>query len=166
MAVDPALLPYRPCVGLMILNRQGHIWVGRRVGAASQDGNWWQMPQGGIDDGELPAHAALRELSEETGMRTATILAESRTWYPYDLPSHLVGRVWGGRFRGQMQKWFALRFTGDESEINITPDNHDAEFDLWRWAPIEELSSLVVPFKRDVYDQVIGEFRHLAVPSG
>ncbi len=122
MPIDASLLPYRPCVGLMVLNQQGMVWVGRRVGSPNQKhgpGGWWQMPQGGIDPGEEPAAAALRELKEETGMQSARILRESSTWYPYDLPRDLLGRVWGGKYRGQKQKWFALRFEGADGEINI-----------------------------------------------
>ena len=165
MSIDPGLLPYRSCVELFILNREGQVWVGRRVGASGQDGlgNWWQMPQGGIDQGEEPAIAAMRELNEETGIHRARIIAESHTWYPYDLPPNLIGRVWGGRFRGQMQKWFALAFEGEDSEIDINPRSHSPEFDRWRWASVEDLPQLVVPFKRDVYDKVLDEFRSLAL---
>ena len=158
----------------MVINRAGHVWVGRRIGSPPQKalaasrgmiGGWWQMPQGGIDDGEDPAAAAMRELGEETGMRTAHILAESRGWYPYDLPPNLIGRAWGGRYRGQTQKWFLLRFTGEESEIDIYPRDHDPEFDSWRWAELDELDALIVPFKRDVYAQVVAEFRDLVSPE-
>ncbi len=162
--MDITSLPYRPCVGLMVLNAQGHIWIGRRIGARLRDGtgNWWQMPQGGIDAGEAPDAAALRELTEETGMRSAHILAESVHWHAYDLPADLIGRVWGGKYRGQTQKWFAIRFTGDEREIDIAPRDHDPEFEDWRWAPVDEVLDLIVPFKRQVYTAVIAEFRELA----
>ena len=165
MADAPKRLPYRPCVGLMVLNRQGHVWIGRRVGSPNQGqlASFWQMPQGGIDEGEVPAVAAMRELFEETSIRTATIIGESRAWYNYDLPPDLQGKIWGGRYRGQTQRWFALRFTGDDQEIDIDPDAHEREFIDWRWAALDELPSLIVPFKRDVYSKVIAEFRHLAV---
>ncbi|MBS0244803.1 MAG: RNA pyrophosphohydrolase [Proteobacteria bacterium] len=167
MSIDPNSLPYRPCVGLMVLNGRNEVWIGQRINRAGKDavGGWWQMPQGGIDEGEEPATAALRELSEETGMRSAKIIAESRHWYPYDLPPELKGRIWGGRYRGQTQKWFALRFTGPESEIDLAPPGHEPEFDQWRWAPLDDVLALIVPFKRDVYRRVIDEFRPIIFPE-
>jgi putative (di)nucleoside polyphosphate hydrolase len=163
MAKDLSKLPYRRCVGVMVMNGAGKVWLGRRVGSPNQDGDgriggWWQMPQGGIDAGEDPAAAAVRELAEETGMRTAHILAESADWYPYDLPPELIGRAWGGRYRGQTQKWFLLCFTGEDSEVDIAPAAHQQEFDSWRWAELGEVLGLIVPFKRDVYEKVLAEF--------
>lgn len=161
-------LPYRPCVGIMVLNRDGLVWAGRRIpeGNSEYDGSpqLWQMPQGGIDDGEKPLVAAIRELYEETGMKSVTLLAETRGWVNYDLPAHLIGIGLKGKYRGQTQKWFAFRFDGNESEIAINPPpgSHQAEFDAWEWKPMQELPGLIVPFKRGVYDQVIGEFAHLA----
>jgi putative (di)nucleoside polyphosphate hydrolase len=161
--MDPTQLPYRPCVGVMVLNAVGDVWIGRRTDRPDKEmpGGWWQMPQGGIDEGEDAAAAALRELREETGMHSVRLLAESREWHRYDLPPHLVGRIWGGRYRGQAQRWFAVRFLGAESEINLEPPGHEPEFDMWRWAPIDEVLSLIVPFKRDVYARIITEFEPL-----
>ena len=156
---------YRPCVGIMLLNARNEVWVGRRADIAQPEGHphWWQMPQGGIDDDEDTAAAALRELREETGVCSATILAESAQWHYYDLPPHLQGVAWGGRWCGQRQRWFAMRFTGADSEIDIGGNHgHKAEFDAWRWAPLPDLIGLIVPFKRDVYEKVVEEFRHLA----
>jgi putative (di)nucleoside polyphosphate hydrolase len=157
-------LGYRPCVGVMLLNRDGLVWIGRRADKPNPegDGQWWQMPQGGIDKGEDPRETALRELAEETSIRSATIIAEAPEWYRYDLPKQLIGKSWGGRYRGQMQKWFAARFTGDDSEINLTSPGHKPEFDQWRWERMDEILDLVVPFKRAVYEKVIDAFRHLA----
>jgi putative (di)nucleoside polyphosphate hydrolase len=120
------------------------------------------MPQGGIDPGEDIRGAALRELAEETAVTSAEVIAEARAWYHYDLPEHLIGKSWNGKYRGQRQKWFALRFTGEESEINLKPPGHKQEFDQWRWASMDDVLELIVPFKRQVYEQVIAEFRHLA----
>lgn len=154
---------YRPCVGVMLLNPQGLVWIGRRADKQNDEGegHWWQMPQGGIDSGEDSKLAALRELAEETAVTSAEVIAESRGWYSYDLPAHLIGKSWNGKYRGQTQKWFALRFLGDDSEVNLTPPGHKREFDLWRWAPMGEVLDLIVPFKRGVYERVIAEFRHL-----
>jgi putative (di)nucleoside polyphosphate hydrolase len=165
--MDPSKLPYRPCVGIMTINRSGEVWIGRRTARPGKEvaGGWWQMPQGGIDDGEDPAVAALRELAEETGMTSVRILAESRDWHPYDLPPHLLGKTWGGRYRGQTQRWFAVRFTGDEAEIDLAPEGHEPEFDDWRWAPPDDVLALIVPFKRDVYARVLAEFRPIARPE-
>ncbi|MBY3040630.1 RNA pyrophosphohydrolase [Rhizobium laguerreae] len=160
-------LPYRPCVGVMILNRDGLVWAGRRIsdGNSEDDGSpqLWQMPQGGIDKGEDPLDAAYRELYEETGIKTVTLLAEARDWINYDLPPALIGIGLRGKFRGQTQRWFAFRFDGDDSEIAINPPpgGHEPEFDAWEWKPMRQLPGLIVPFKRAVYDQVVAEFQHL-----
>ena len=160
-------LPYRPCVGIMVLNSQGLVWAGRRIkvpnGEMEGASLMWQMPQGGIDKGEDPAEASLRELYEETGMRKVTLLGEAPAWINYDLPPHLLGIAFKGKYRGQTQKWFAYRFEGDESEIAINPPpgGHIAEFDAWEWKPMDALPGLIVPFKRSVYEQVVAAFRHL-----
>jgi putative (di)nucleoside polyphosphate hydrolase len=166
--IDPDSLPYRPCVGIMVLNRDGLVWAGRRI--AEDDSEMagavklWQMPQGGIDAGEEPLPAARRELYEETGMRSVTLLAEAPRWIDYDLPREVLGVALKGRFRGQTQKWFAFRFEGDESEIAINPPpgGHTPEFDAWEWKPMAELPDLIVPFKRRSYEEVVAAFRHLA----
>lgn len=164
-------LPYRPCVGIMVLNREGLVWTGRRVAEENSeyDGSpqLWQMPQGGIDAGEVPYDAALRELYEETGMRSVSLLAEAPDWIGYDLPPALIGIGLKGRFRGQRQRWFAFRFEGDESEIAINPPpgGHPVEFDAWRWAPMAELPRLIVPFKRALYEEVVRIFAPLSAPA-
>jgi putative (di)nucleoside polyphosphate hydrolase len=152
-------LPYRPCVGIMLINREGLIFVGRRI---DQTVEGWQMPQGGIDDGETPGEAALRELHEEVGTDKAKIIAEMDEWLTYDLPPHLLGVALHGRYRGQKQKWFALRFLGEDSDIDIKA--HEPEFAQWKWLALEALPRLIVPFKRDTYAKVIAAFRDVAGP--
>jgi putative (di)nucleoside polyphosphate hydrolase len=161
--LPPRDLPYRPCVGIMLINREDRVWMGRRSDKPNDEGSghWWQMPQGGIDEGEDPRLTAARELFEETGVRSVKLMAEAPGWYYYDLPSHLVGISWGGRYRGQKQRWFAFRFLGDDSEVNISPVGHKPEFDDWRWVGIDEVAELIVPFKRHVYEQVVQAFRPL-----
>jgi len=168
MTTSPTTLGYRPCVGITVINPEGLVWVGRRSdspGEAEGRGAWWQMPQGGIDAGEDPAVAALRELREETAIHSVKIIAETTDWLRYDLPAELVGKAWGGRYRGQMQKWFAVRFLGSESEIDIAPAGQKAEFTEWRWMPIAEVAELIVPFKREVYRQVVEAFTPHARPG-
>lgn len=164
----PKPLPYRPCVGQMVINRAGGVWIGCRVQSRSDSegtGQWWQMPQGGIEPGEDPAEAARRELIEETGIRTVEQIGELPDWLTYDLPPELVGKAWGGRYRGQKQKWFAYRFLGEDAEVSIIPPpGHKAEFSAWRWAPAADLPSLIVPFKRAVYVEVLKGLGHLARP--
>jgi putative (di)nucleoside polyphosphate hydrolase len=152
--------PYRPCVGIMLFNASGKVFVGNRIDVA---GDHWQMPQGGIDAGETPEQAAWRELREEVGTEKAELLAASADWLRYDLPAALSRRVWQGRFRGQTQRWFAFRFTGEDRDIDLAA--HVAEFEAWRWADIGELSALAIPFKRAVYDRVVEEFARFATPD-
>jgi len=161
---------YRPGVGVLVLNRAGLVWVGQRAGAPTEaegPGQWWQMPQGGIDEDEDPARAALRELEEETGIGkdSVRILAETSGWLSYDLPWELRDRAWGGRFRGQRQKWFAMRFLGSDEEIEVTPPGGlEPEFIAWRWVPMSDLPALIAPFKREVYAAVVAEFAPFARP--
>ena len=159
-------LPYRPCVGVMLLNRDGLAFIGRRIdGPEHVDlAHAWQMPQGGIDPGEEPWPAALRELREETNIRSVERIGEIAEWLKYDIPREIVGQAWKGKYRGQTQKWFAMRFTGAESEIDVAhPDGApEAEFAAWRWEPLQNVPELVVPFKRAVYERVVSEFARLA----
>jgi putative (di)nucleoside polyphosphate hydrolase len=162
MSKKPAAdsLPYRPCVGMMVFNRHGHVFVGKRV---DQTLEGWQMPQGGIDDGESPHEAAFRELEEEIGTRNVEIVREHKGWLNYDLPPRLIGVALKGKYRGQTQKWFALRFLGRDSEIDVATPHQ--EFSEWKWMPLEELPRVIVPFKRDTYAKVIDAFRDLAKPG-
>ncbi|MDZ5647221.1 RNA pyrophosphohydrolase [Nitrospirillum sp. BR 11828] len=153
--VDPSTLPYRPCVGICLLNAQGLVFVGQRRDTPGA----WQMPQGGIDKGETAAEAGLRELMEEIGTDKATLLEETTEWLRYDLPPELVGVAWKGKYRGQKQKWLACRFTGQDGDINLDTDH--PEFDAWQWVPLERTVDLIVPFKREIYTQVVAAFRHL-----
>ena len=163
---DLASLPYRPCVGIMLVNAHGRVFVGRRIdqreSEVGQEGDFWQMPQGGIDDGEDLRAAGYRELFEETGVieANATILAQTRQEVLYDLPDHLIGKMWKGKYRGQRQHWLLMRFTGADAEINLNA--HDpAEFEAWKWVEAETLPDLIVPFKKRVYRAVLEEFRAL-----
>jgi putative (di)nucleoside polyphosphate hydrolase len=149
--------PYRPCVGIMLINAEGMAFVGRRIDIFEEA---WQMPQGGIDEGESPRDAALRELEEETGTNKGQIVAETRKWLIYDLPEPTAATRWEGKYRGQKMKWFALRFTGSDDDINVETEH--PEFNEWRWQKLAALPSLVVPFKRPIYEAVVAEFAPVA----
>lgn len=151
---------YRPCVGVMLVNSAGLLFIGERRGRLL---NAWQMPQGGIDPGEDPRAAAKRELHEEVGTDRAEVIAESRYWYAYDLPPELRPLRWGSRYRGQSQKWFAFSFTGTDEDINIAA--HKPEFVRWRWARPDEVVRLAVDFKQPIYEAVLEEFGHLVTKS-
>ena len=158
--IDPTSLPYRPCVGVMLVNADGRVFVGKRID--NKEGDAWQMPQGGVDEGEDLRPAALRELAEETGVREdlVTIIAQTRDELLYDLPDELIGKLWKGKYRGQRQHWFLVRFGGEDSDIRL--DAHDpAEFEAWKWVAPEALPDLIVPFKKRVYRAVLDEFREL-----
>ena len=161
-------LPYRPCVGIMVLNREGRVWMGHRPVIHNDefkpDDRRWQMPQGGIDEGEDPLEAAKRELWEETGITSAELLGGTDDWLYYDLPADLRGKALRGKWRGQKQKWFAFRFFGADSEINIADPPHGApiEFDKWEWVEYEQVATRIVEFKREVYEQVTERFRRFA----
>lgn len=148
-------LPYRPCAGIMLANRDGLVFVGQRI---DNPGDAWQMPQGGIDRGEDPEVAAFRELGEETGLLPdhVDLIARSKEEYFYDLPPELQGNIWGGRWRGQRQWWFLMRFKGDDADVRI--DGHHPEFSQWKWAEPAELPRLIVPFKRRIYEGLVSEF--------
>jgi len=158
-SIDKSALPYRPCVGIMLANRSGLVFVGQRID--SKEGDAWQMPQGGIDPGEDAAVAALRELGEETGIAPhhVDIIARSADELAYDLPDEMIGRIWGGRYRGQSQRWFLARFKGEDSDIDIATEH--PEFEAWQWVEAERLVDLIVPFKRAIYRKVVEEFRAL-----
>jgi len=159
-------LPYRKCVGLTVLNRDGLVFIGRRIdGPEHVDRTHvWQMPQGGLDRAEDPYRCGLRELREETNIRSVEHLGTIDDWLTYDIPREIVGQAWNGKYRGQTQKWFALRFTGDDSEIDVAhpAGGHKPEFVEWRWEPMQNLPELVVPFKREIYARVIAEFARFA----
>ena len=161
---------YRPCVGVALINRAGLVFIGRRRNKALVEhvapGHEWQMPQGGIDRGEDPYVACLRELAEETNVRSVSLLGEARDWYSYDLPNDIADQAWRGRYHGQRQKWYALRFEGQDSEIDIdAPGGHRPEFDAWRWERMERLPELIIPFKRGVYERVVADFLPFATPA-
>lgn len=146
-------LPYRPGTGVMLLNADDDVFVGRRIDTTQEA---WQMPQGGIDKGEGIEESAFRELEEEIGTRNAEVVARTRGWLTYDLPESLIPKVWGGRYRGQRQVWFLMRFLGSDREIDI--DTEHPEFRAWKWVPMEKLPKMIVPFKRPLYQRLLKEF--------
>ncbi len=150
-------LPYRDGVGIMLLNADDKVFTGQRLDSQLEA---WQMPQGGIDPGETPVATAFRELAEETGVTKAEIIAEAKDWLYYDLPDDLIGTIWKGRYAGQRQKWFAMRFLGTDADVDIATEH--PEFRSWRWSTLTELTDMIVPFKRDLYAAVLAEFGHLA----
>lgn len=159
-------LPYRPNVGAVLFNPQGLVFVARRADLPNAEGapGGWQLPQGGIDEDEDPRTAVLRELEEEIGTARATIIGEHEAWLSYDLPPELIGKALGGRYRGQRQRWFALRFTGIDSDIRLDLDPHP-EFDAWRWAPLSDLAAMAVGFKLPIYTVLAQSFARFAVPG-
>jgi putative (di)nucleoside polyphosphate hydrolase len=166
----PKDAPYRACVGLAVFNRDGLVFVGRRRigGSDAPLRHAWQMPQGGIDPGEEPLAAAKRELYEETSIRNVAYLGETEDWLRYDLPTPLAGLAWRGRYRGQSQKWFAFRFEGEDSEIDVLRPGggkHKPEFGEWRWERLARVPALIVPFKREVYIEVAAAFARFASPA-
>lgn len=165
---DFSHLGYRPCVGIMVLNDQNKVWVGHRMSETNTEYSGsekrWQMPQGGIDKGEDPQPASLRELYEETGIKEVTLLDQTTDWLTYDLPKHMIGTGLRGKWRGQKQMWYAYRFNGrdDDIAINPPPDGNSPEFDDWRWEDMHRLPELIVDFKREIYKKVVAQFAHLA----
>lgn len=162
-------LPYRPCVGVVLFNREGRVWIGKRRWTHDPEhrepDHLWQWPQGGIDEGENPLEAARRELYEETNVSSASLLGEVADWLAYDLQKEMLGIALKGKYRGQTQRWFAFRFEGDDGEIDVVAPGggaHPAEFSDWRWAELDEAPALVVPFKRPVYEKVAESFRKFA----
>jgi putative (di)nucleoside polyphosphate hydrolase len=148
--------PYRPCVGIFLLNKHGQVFAGRRIDSRAEA---WQMPQGGIDPGETPIVACMREMREEIGTNNAQLIKEHSEWLNYDIPLPLANRLWHGKYKGQKQKWMALRFTGSDADINIS--TAEPEFCEWRWLPAADLINLAVPFKRSVYEKILVEFGDL-----
>ena len=148
--------PYRPCVGIVLINKDNNVFVGQRIDNTVEA---WQMPQGGIDDGETPLDAGFREMLEEIGTNNAEMLAEHADWLDYDIPIALADRLWQGQYRGQTQKWIAFRYLGEDADINI--QTQEPEFRTWKWAEPEALPNLAVPFKRDVYQNILEEFSSL-----
>lgn len=165
--VDRRSLPYRRVVGIVLINKEGQLWIGRRRP------KWlppdappvWQMPQGGIRKGESAREAALRELQEETGVRSVEVVGEIADWLTWELPDELIGVALKGQYRGQRQRWVAMRFVGNDSEISLTPKGRKPEFEDWRWASPEEVIALAIPFRRPVYETVLREFAHLIQPA-
>jgi putative (di)nucleoside polyphosphate hydrolase len=163
---DRETLPYRDCVGVAVFNANGNVLVGHRKSEGDPDqsaahGFAWQLPQGGIDKGEDPLRAALRELYEETSIASVSLLAEAPEWIYYDLPDELLGVAFKGKYRGQRQRWFAFAFTGKDSEIDVLAPGggkHEAEFNAWRWEKLSRVPGLIVPFKRPAYEQVVEAF--------
>lgn len=164
MPKDFSNLPYRPCVGIVLFNAQGLVWTGRRIAKWESDASasLWQMPQGGIDEGESPEQAAMRELEEETGSAQAEIISQCPRWLTYDLPEKALGIGLKGKYRGQKQKWFAMRFLGSDEDFDIdTPFGGKAEFDAWEWATLEQTAERIVDFKRPIYEELVKEFAGL-----
>ena len=166
--IDLDSLPYRPCVGIALFNKKGQLWLGHRAGKPEtlpekdEVSYAWQMPQGGIDEGEEPLVAALRELHEETNVSSVDLLSEAPEWFSYDLDRSIIQKGWRGKYRGQTQKWFAFLFVGDDAEIDVLnpgAGQFEAEFSQWRWGDLSEAPELIVPFKRDVYEQVVDAFK-------
>jgi len=160
-----AALPYRPGVGIMLVNGKGLVFVGQRFDSVVEA---WQMPQGGIDEGEQPYLAALRELEEETGVKShlVELVAETADWLTYDLPDELIGKLWKGRYRGQRQKWYALRFLGTDADIDLEAHSGHAEFKTWKWATLDRLADLIVPFKRQLYGELARELGNAVRSKG
>ena len=166
---DRSTMPYRDCVGVAVFNAAGQVFIGRRIREgdpedSEEHGSPWQMPQGGIDKGEEPLATATRELFEETSIKSVELIAEAPGWIHYDLPDDELGIALKGKYRGQRQRWFAYRFTGDESEVNVLAPGggaHPAEFDAWRWEELERLPDIIVPFKRQAYEEVVAAFRDI-----